>query len=243
MNTLYTTITGLFYGTIGTFIGGLIGISLKKISNKFLSFLLALASGLMLSVISFELLPEAMQMSSNFHIILGIFLGILLMIICNIIVEHKITDKKMSTNSILKTGIVVSIGLAIHNIPEGLAIGTGLENSIKLGVSLALAIAMHDIPEGISMAAPLKKAGMSSSKILFYVLMSGLSTGIGAMFGSMLGSISTKITSFSLSFASGAMLYVVSGELTPEYSKLHNGRISPLGNIIGFILGYFVTQI
>ena len=62
-------------------------------------------------------------------------------------------------NNLLKTGIIVSIGLAIHNFPEGLAIGSGFEASIKLGYSLALAICLHDIPEGISMGVPMKNGG------------------------------------------------------------------------------------
>lgn len=243
MNIFFSTITGLFFGTIGTFIGGLIGVSLKKISNKFLSFILALASGLMLAVICFELLPEAKMKSSNFNILSGLFVGIISMIICDILVDKKINKKGSPLNTMLKTGIVVSIGLAIHNIPEGLAIGTGLENSIKLGYSLALTIAFHDIPEGMSMAAPMKKFGIKSSKILLYVFLSGITTGIGALLGSFIGSISQSTLAFNLSFAAGAMLYIVSGELTPEYNKLCNEKISAMGNLLGFILGYLATQI
>lgn len=70
-------------------------------------------------------------------------------------------------NNLLKTGIIVSIGLAIHNFPEGLAIGSGFEASLKLGLSLAIAICLHDIPEGISMAVPMKNGGMKISKVIF----------------------------------------------------------------------------
>ena len=116
---LEISLLGLFFGTIGTTIGGIIGIFSKRNSNKFLSFILAFASGLMLAVICFDLIPEAMEISSVYTTILGIILGIIIMIMCDNLVQKKfnsvnITSKKAG---LLKTGIVVSIGLALHNIP------------------------------------------------------------------------------------------------------------------------------
>ena len=233
-----TSLLGLFFGTFGTTLGGLIGTIFKNPSNKFLSFILSLASGLMIAVVSFELVPEASEISG-----IGVILGIIVMIICDLIVKSKCENKKLKNNTLLKTGIVVSIGLAIHNIPEGLAIGTGFESSIKLGYSLAIAIAIHDIPEGISMAAPMKKSGLKSGKILLYVILSGITTGIGAFVGAIIGSISESIIAICLSFAAGAMLYIVSGELTPESNRLYSGRMASIGNILGFLLGYIATQI
>ena len=89
---------------------------------------------------------------------------------------------------------------------------------MKLGLSLALAICLHDIPEGISMAVPMKNGGMKISKVIFYVILSGITTGIGAFFGAIVGSISQEVISICLSFAAGAMLYIVSGELIPIIS-------------------------
>ena len=124
-----------------------------------------------------------------------------------------------------------------------MAIGSGFESSISLGLSLAIAICLHDIPEGISMAVPMKNGGMSKSKVIFYVILSGITTGIGAFFGAIIGSISKTIISICLSFAAGAMLYIVSGELVPESNKLYKGRMTAIGNIIGFLIGIFATQI
>lgn len=140
-------------------------------------------------------------------------------------------------------GIIVSIGLAIHNFPEGLAIGSGFGASMKLGISLAIAICLHDIPEGISMAVPMKNGGMKWTKVLFYVVLSGITTGIGAFFGAIVGTISQEIIATCLSFAAGAMLYIVSGELIPESNKLYQGRMSAMGNILGFVIGMFATSI
>lgn len=242
-NIITTTLLGLFFGTFGTTIGGVIGILIKNPSNKLLSFILSLASGLMIAVVCFELVPEASKISNVKNVIIGLILGIIIMIICDIKVKNKLSNKKIKTTTLLKTGIVVSIGLAIHNIPEGLAIGTGFESSIKLGFSLAIAIAIHDVPEGISMAVPMKQGGLKKYKILTYVILSGITTGIGAFIGAIIGNISEKIIAICLSLAAGAMLYIVSGELTPESNKLYSGKMSSMGNMLGFILGYIATQI
>ena len=247
-NIMNTAVLGLFFGTIGTTIGGIIGCSLKSQSNKFLSFILSFAAGLMMAVICFDLIPEALGLSQITEVIIGIVLGIIVMIFCDLIVD-KIFSKKpilnqntnKVSNNLLKTGIIVSIGLAIHNIPEGLAIGSGFEASLKLGFSLAIAICFHDIPEGISMALPMKNGGMKAYKIMFYVILSGIATGVGALIGSIVGKISEQIIAIALSFAAGAMLYIVSGELIPESNSLYKGRISALGNMIGLIIGICVT--
>ena len=176
---LQTTLIGLFFGTFGTTLGGIIGVKLKRSSNKFLSFVLSFASGLMTAIICFELIPEALAIASLPTVILGIIVGIIMMVICDIFVDKKFNKRSkvadnlhamnlkekhinytgrksieqkensasLQKNNLLKTGIIVSIGLAIHNFPEGLAIGSGFEASLKLGLSLAIAICFHDIPE------------------------------------------------------------------------------------------------
>lgn len=239
------TLIGLFFGTFGTTLGGIIGMILKGTSKKMLSFILALASGLMMAIVCFDLIPEALEITNIPNTIVGILIGIVVMILCNVIVERKLkikTNNKDSINTMLKTGIIVSLGLAIHNFPEGLAIGSGMEASFKLGINLAIAICLHDIPEGISMAVPMKAGGMSKTKIIIYVILSGVTTGIGALVGGIIGKVSQDIIGICLSFAAGAMLYIVSGELTPEANMLYKGKMTAIGNILGILLGIFATM-
>lgn len=197
----------------------------------------------MTAIVCFELIPEAMELTTIYYVLTGIILGIISMIICDILVNNKFNRKYKNnvkkTNNLLKTGIIISIGLALHNLPEGLAIGSGFEASLSLGYSLAIAIALHDIPEGISMAVPMKEGGMSKVRVLIYVILSGVTTGIGAFLGALIGNISKEVIAICLSFAAGSMLYIVSGELTPESNNMYKGRMNAVGNILGFILGIF----
>ena len=93
------------------------------------------------------------------------------------------------------------------------------------------------------MAVPMKNGGMKSVKVIYYVVLSGVTTGIGAFFGAIIGGISQSVISMCLSFAAGAMLYIVSGELIPESNKLYSGRMNAIGNIIGITLGIIVTTL
>lgn len=240
---LNTTILGLIFGTLGTTLGGILGATMKTKSNKFLSFILEFAAGLMVAIVCFELIPEAMEVSNMFTVIMGIIIGVIIMIFCDNLVNYKYSKKNIfKMNSLMKTGIIVGIGLAIHNFPEGLAIGSGFSASTKLGITLAIAIALHDVPEGISMAVPMKNGGMKTYKVILYTFLSGLTTGVGAFFGILIGTISEQLISICLGFAAGAMLYIAAGELIPESHKIYKGRIAYLGNILGFLIGIISTQ-
>jgi len=175
---LKTTLTGLFFGTFGTTIGGIIGVTFKNTSNKFLSFILQFAAGLMTAIICFDLIPEAIELSGLGNALLGIVIGVGVMIVCDNIIKTKGSGRLRSKSSLLQTGIIVGIGLSLHNFPEGLAIGSGFGASMKLGYSLAIAILLHDIPEGISMSVPMKNGGMSKFKVIIYTLLSGVTTGL-----------------------------------------------------------------
>lgn len=194
----------------------------------------------MMAIICFDLIPQSIDFTNISIALIGILLGILVMFSCDNIIRKKNLENK---NSLVKVGIIVGIGLALHNFPEGLVIGAGFEASIKLGYSLAIAILVHDIPEGISMAVPMKYGGMSKTKSITYTFLSGVTTGIGAFFGALVGHVSNSMIGLCLAFAAGAMLYIVSGELIPESNKIYKGRIGFVGNILGFILGIIAFNI
>ena len=93
------------------------------------------------------------------------------------------------------------------------------------------------------MAVPMKNGGMKISKVIFYVILSGVTTGIGAFFGEMLGGISQSVIAMCLAFAGGAMIYIVSGELIPESNQLYHGRMTAVGNMLGLLIGIVAMSV
>lgn len=143
------TIYGLIFGMLGTTLGGFIGAFCNVHSNKILSFVLEFASGLMTAIICFDLIPEALEYSDISQCMIGIAIGVFTMIICDEFVNKiNFSKKNVQDKQLLKTGMIICLGLSIHNFPEGLAIGSGFDASTRLGLSLAIAIAIHDVPEG-----------------------------------------------------------------------------------------------
>lgn len=233
---------GLVSGIVGTSIGGLMAFFVTNISNRVLSFILEFSAGLMTAVVCFELIPEAFELSGTILAFLGIFAGIFIIIaIENFLRSINFKKRRMCNEGLFRAGILMAIGIALHNFPEGFAVGSGFEASVKLGATLTAVIMIHDIPEGVAVAVPIRAGGASKMKAFMLTVLSGVPMGIGALLGAALGEISTRLIGVSLGFAGGAMLYVVYGELVPESKKLYLGRLSSIGNILGILCGIIVS--
>lgn len=252
-NIMWNTGIGFFVGIVGTGLGGALTLLLVNPNKKFLSFLLGSTGGLMLSIVAFDLLPEANELGGMWIEIIGIVFGIILVLFIENIYFHisrgnsscgpKYKTKKNSPHSaLLKTGLVMGFGIAIHNLPEGLAIGSGFMLTQDMGIRIAIIIALHNIPEGIAMATPLRISGFSKIKIVLLALACGIPTGIGAFIGAFLGSISNALIAFCLSFAGGTMLYITCGEIIPSSKNFYKGRTSTIGVIFGFIIGIVIVN-
>ncbi|MCT4619003.1 MAG: ZIP family metal transporter [Marinisporobacter sp.] len=229
------TLIGLCVGVIGTGLGGMIIFFIRNPGNRFLSFILGFSSGLMLAIVCFDLLPEAFSMAQLYVSILGIITGVAVVAFVDRLLPKGNTD-------FLKTGILLGIGVALHNFPEGLAIGSGFIAGNHLGIGISIVIALHNMPEGISMAAPMRAGGVSSFKSFFYASMAGIPMGAGAFVGAVLGGISEAFIAFCLSCAGGTMLYITCEELIPKSQSLKFKRISSFGFILGFVLGIVISQ-
>lgn len=233
---------GLLSGIIGTGLGGVIALLIKTSSNRLQGVILEFSAGLMLSVVCFDLMPEAFRLGGVGMGCLGVVLGTLIIIILDdIIRKMDIVKKAVADRGILRTGILMAVGISLHNFPEGIAVGSGFEASVKLGLSIALVIAIHDIPEGMAVALPLKLGGIHKGIVMALVILSGLPTAFGAFFGVLLGGISSDVIAVCLGFAGGAMIYIVCSELMPEAKKLHRGRLSSIANMLGILGGILVT--
>jgi ZIP family zinc transporter len=224
---------------IGTMLGALLGVVINRPSKKFLGNILGFASGLMLSIVVFELIPEATEKTGIFGTVLFLILGIIIVVIID-----KMSNLSNNVNSqYAKVAFMVAIGLMIHNFPEGLIMGFGFINGDSLGLKMSIIIAIHDVPEGLAVAAPLMLSGIKSGKILFYAFLTALPTAIGAWIGIYIGSISIEILGGALAFASGVMLYVVYGEMIPQSRKLWSGTTSTLGILFGMIVGLLMINV
>lgn len=224
------TIYGFVVGMVGTGLGGTVSLFIKN-TNKVLAFLLGITGGFMLFIVTFHLLPESFILGGLYIAIIGIILGIFLVVF----VENHI--ESMIKNPLTKSSLLLGISIAVHNFPEGLALGSSFLTMSNLGPTLSLAMLLHNIPEGLSMAIPLKVSNKSPSKIIVYTLLTGIPTGIGAFLGAYIGMISNIFISLCLSFAGGTMLYIICDEIIPNAKTLHKGRASSMGIIIGFVIG------
>ena len=135
-----------------------------------------------------------------------------------------------------RRGLLLFTALTLHNIPEGLAVGTSYTAAPRLGVLLALAIALHNIPEGMAVAGPFRACGMGRLRATLWALASGLSEPVAAVIGALFVSVFAPLLPISLAFAGGAMLYVVSDELIPESHSHGYEHQATFGFLAGFLL-------
>lgn len=237
------TLIGFLVGVLGTGLGGAFGFIIRKPSNRFLSVIIGLSSGIMLSTVTFELLPEAFEIAGMLKATIGIIMGALVSAVADDFIAFFTKTQLSGKQGYLKTGILLGVSIAIHNFPEGLAIGSGFMAGSGLGISLAIVIALHNVPEGIAMAVPMQIGGYGALKAFLLTLLVGVPMGVGAYFGALIGEVAYTLIGICLAFAGGTMLYITIGELIPKGKELNKGRISTIFAVLGFILGIIISKI
>ena len=240
---LYSFIAG-----VSTALGVVVLLIFGKPKEKFLAMLLGFAGGIMLAISVFELLPEAVVLSSMTISIISFIFGALMMFGLDKLIPHShlsTTDhleienpEKIKMNlSMLRTGYLIFFGIGLHNLPEGIAIGAGFESSPEIGLYIAIAITLHNVPEGLAIAGPLKTAGIKNLKIIIFALGAGLMTVVGTFISLLIFNITKVFVGGFLAFAAGAMIYIVNDELIPQSNIIHN-HFANAGIIIGLLLGF-----
>ena len=262
-------------GVVGTGLGGLIGALLQKDSNRIVSLLLSFAGGVMISVVCFDLVVEAIETEVGIGmVIFAIALGVAVIYLLNWIIDKRTNPQvphidenhpktaddldelihsdhleqhylnNDSKLSLFIAGVVMASAIALHNVPQGMTIGASYaSNDAVMGaaaITLAVLIGLHNIPEGMAVSVPLIAGGMSKWKAVLITASSGIPTIIGALLGFALGEIGPLGLALSLGFASGAMLYVVFGEILPQAILMYHSKRPAFSAIGGMLVGLLI---
>ena len=262
-------------GVVGTGIGGVVGALLQKNSNRVVSLLLSFGGGVMLSVVCFDLVTEAIATEVGIWVVVAaVAAGVAVTYLLNFLIDQK-TNPELShidenhpktaddldelihsdhyqhhqsqqnnRMGLFVAGIVMASAIALHNVPEGMTIGASYaSNDAIMGnaaLLLAVLIGLHNIPEGMAVSVPLISGGMGKLKAILITAASGIPTVLGALLGFALGEIGAIGLALSLGFASGAMLYVVFGEILPQSILMYHSKLPAFSAIVGILVGLLV---
>lgn len=282
---LTVTLMTLIAGVGGTGLGGILGALVRTESNRIVSLLLSATSGVMISIVCFELMVESLEAAQSvfsdgavFVVCIAVLVGMAVVFLLNWLIDKRTEGEVPHTASSLhpKThdnidelshidhynqhlkehapkrelwvaGVVIACAIALHNIPEGMSIGASYNIDTEGGVSMALILAvligLHNIPEGMAVSVPLVAGGMKRIKAVLLTAASGVPVVLGAWLGYWIGDIGAIGLAASLGFASGAMLYVVFGEIIPQAVLMYRSKVPAFFVIIGMLIGMIIIYV
>lgn len=246
-------IIGILIPFIGTILGsGMVFLLKNGINTLLQKALLGFASGVMMAASVWSLIMPAIEMAEEQGKIpwlpaaTGFLLGILFLLVLDTIMPHLHLNKEEpeGIKANLKKSTMLVLAVTLHNIPEGMAVGVvfaGLmtENiliSATGAFALSIGIAIQNFPEGAIISMPLKNEGMTRRRAFIYGALSGVVEPIAAVITILLTSIVVPVLPYLLSFAAGAMIYVVVEELIPESQAGEHSNIGTIGVAIGFVI-------
>lgn len=243
---------GLLLPFVGTALGSSCVFFLKdKLNPKVQKILLGFASGVMVAASVWSLLIPSMDMSENMGRLsfipaaVGFILGIAFLLLMDRLIPHThLGGQTEGLKSSLGKNAMLVLAVTLHNIPEGMAVGVVLAGAVDGStpitaagaLSLAIGIAIQNFPEGAVISLPLKSEGTSKNKAFFYGVISGIVEPLGAALTIAVSSFIVPVLPYLLSFAAGAMIYVVVEELIPEASEGEHSNIGTIGFALGFVI-------
>lgn len=247
------TIIGLFIPFLGTTLGAaMVFLMRKEMNKKIEKLLLGFASGVMIAASIWSLVIPAIDMAEEqgkvawIPAAVGFLLGIVFLLILDSLIPHLHlkTDKPEGVKAKLKNSTMMVLAVTLHNIPEGMAVGVVFAGvlaqnagiTLAGAIALSIGIAIQNFPEGAIISMPLKSEGMSKTKAFVYGALSGIVEPIAAIVTILLTSTVVPILPYILSFAAGAMIYVVVEELIPESQAGDHSNIGTIGVAIGFVV-------
>lgn len=232
---------------LSTTIGSLLGLVLREPGPRFMSFTLGFSAGVMVLVSFVELLPGSVEDIGFFAAHAAFFLGMLVFFVLDLAVPHEYIGQQDYSSEddrlekLKRTGLLVALGIGLHNLPEGMATFAGALEDINLGIAIAVAIAIHNIPEGLAVSAPVYAATGSRGKAFMWSFLSGVSeplgAGIAALF--LMPFLTPVLMGWLLAAVAGVMVAISLDELLP-IAKSYGEEHMP---IIGVISGMAVMAL
>lgn len=246
---LLSALRGCIVGAVGTGFGAVVALFIKRRSQALIASMMGLSGGIMLSVVIFDMVPEGVKMGGWASALVGLILGAFFVQLLHWLFPHvdappdcdDISINKIKNSSLAMTGLLLCAGIAIHNLPEGLAIGAGMEQQSDFGTHLSILLLIHNIPEGLAMGIPLRLGGFKPGTVVLLAVAAGLPTAIGAILGTWLGEASPIFIGGAIAFAGGAMLYLTLKELIPESMHMKKMSATVLSLIGGIVIGALVV--
>ena len=245
-NSVRWALWGGMAGLLATTLGALPVLFLKGLQQKTEDVMLGAAAGMMLAAAAFSLLLPGLAAGEKFTgnafggavlVVLGMALGVMLMLGLDQFTphEHAKTGPCGPGNERCNRVWLFVMAVAIHNLPEGMAVGVSFaQGDLSVGLPLAAAIALQDIPEGLAVAMTLRSIGTSAWKSIGVAALGGLLEPIGALIGVSLVGSSAIAYPIGLGLAAGAMLFVVSHEVIPETHRNGHQTSATIGLMVGF---------
>lgn len=229
---------------LSTTIGSVIGIFVRKPSKSFMAFTLGFAAGVMILVSFVELLAGAIESIGFGYAHIAFFGGIAFIFLIDFAIphdykaEHHKSKKNSADSRLLRTGLLVALGIGIHNFPEGMVTFVGALENIKVGVAITVAIGIHNIPEGLAVSVPIFVATGSRKKAFLWSFLSGVSEPAGAALAALIlfPFLTETLLGVVLAAVGGIMVFISLDELVPsarEYGKEH---LAIVGVVVGMVV-------
>lgn len=243
MDNMHTGILLATFAGLSTGIGAILGIIFKNPGHKFLTLTFSFSAGIMIYMAFSELLPEAIDVIGYPLAHLWFLVGMIIMYLIDISIPHDYGPETWCKNdrdkwSLARTGCLIAVGIAIHNLPEGIAVFAGTVQNPTIGIALAIAIGLHNIPEGFAVATPIL-AGTGSLKLAFiWSFFSGLAEPLGALLTMLFlnAFLSPALLGGLFAFVAGVMLFISLDELLPTATKFGYQHLTIIGVMLGILI-------
>lgn len=222
---LFLLLLSLLAGA-GTLLGAVLALLIPL--DRTLSFLAGFAGGVMSSVVAAELLPASVALGGPGPALVGCLAGGAFLFFFDLLLPHR----PAARDEYRRLGWLLFTAIALHDLPEGIALGTGGSAAAKLGILLAVALGAHNLPEGLINTVPLRLGGLKVKGLLALNLLLSLVTPLGTLIGIGLAEWEPRLIPALLALAAGAMLYIVLKELLP--------RMVDGGGGTGFLCGFLL---